>query len=192
MVNALVTIEDLDLVRIIPESISDDADVGATAYAIGEQLKAFVNDVQASLPLMPNLDRLPERIVDLLAWDYHVDYYDPDAPIAAKRERVRRAIQDHRIQGTKAAVQYILDVVFGEGNNVITEWFQNGGDPYTFEIETEGAFVEGVMTKLAEALMCFKNVRSWYVLKAKRVSELQMCTGFAMNTMVSKSFTVTN
>ena len=52
---------------------------------------------QAELVLiLPRLKKLPEEIVDELAWQYHVDFYDVAADIAMKQELVRKAIARHR------------------------------------------------------------------------------------------------
>ncbi len=156
----MTKLADLALRDILPPSIADDDQITALANALDTETQAIVADLARYLPFLAKLDNLPERIVDLLAWQFHLDYYEADAPIATKRALVRDAIRRHRIQGTKAAVLAILDRFFGAGNSHLAEWFEYGGDPYTFTVFTGVMLDAATLARFERAIAVAKNVRS--------------------------------
>ncbi|MEN6371906.1 MAG: phage tail protein I [Armatimonadota bacterium] len=166
MDNAISRVDDVSLYELLPESIKGDDQLMAVCDALDQQMTDIAEDIEVYLPFLPNLDNIPERIVDLLAWQYHVDDYDPAADIAIKRGRVMSAIADHRIQGTPKAVKNVLDAMFGKDNYSMFEWFEYGGEPYHFRVvaTTSIELTEDFMTRLENALVPAKNVRSWYDL----------------------------
>ena len=110
--------------------------------------------------LLPRLDELSEEVIDLLAWQWHVDFYEPSADIATKRQLVRESIAWHRIKGTKAAVEKMARTVFKGG--VVTEWFEYGGEPYHFRIDllTAPNITQDDTARLLAVVNAAKNVRS--------------------------------
>lgn len=102
-------------------------------------------------------------LLDELAWQFHVDFYDKSANFHRRKELVRKAIIFHRTKGTPQAVIDLLNTVF-PSNTQLYEWFQYGGEPYHFKIvtsafdsfenkETYDAFIK--------ALDSVKNARSY-------------------------------
>lgn len=80
---------------------------------------------------------MPENIVDYLARQYHVDFYQADLSLDAKRKLVKNSIIWHRHKGTKWAVEQVVSTVFEHPAHV-EEWFEYGGDPYKFKITASG------------------------------------------------------
>ncbi|NMB19201.1 MAG: phage tail protein I, partial [Erysipelothrix sp.] len=98
--------------------------------------------------------------VDLLAWQFHVDFYDPALSLTAKRNLVKSSILVHKRKGTPWAVRQVCNDAFGYAE--IIEWFDYGGEPYHFSILTEGSLVDSVAWQsFFRALESAKNVRSW-------------------------------
>ena len=110
---------------------------------------------------MPRLDELPEEIVDELAWQYHVDFYDYSADIEKKRALVRQAIAWHKRKGTPAAVEEVCTAVF-QTARVFENW-EYGGEPYHFQVRLieEAVPDEKVIDNLQRAIQQTKNTRSW-------------------------------
>lgn len=98
----MLELKDNALQRILPSSISSDATVKDIVQAISSRLAQLGEQAERVL-ILPRLKKLPEEIVDELAWQYHVDFYDVAADIAKKQELVRKAIARHRYKGTPAA-----------------------------------------------------------------------------------------
>lgn len=96
----MLELKDNALQRILPSSISGDATIKDIVQAISGRLAQLGEQAELVL-ILPRLKKLPEEIVDELAWQYHVDFYDVSADIAKKRELVRKAIARHRYKGTQ-------------------------------------------------------------------------------------------
>ena len=155
----MVNIRQARLIDLLPDSIRNDKQVKAAAEALDRELQAATSAIDRTM-LLPILDELPESVVDLLAWQWHVDFYDPSLDIAKKRKLVRQSVSWHRIKGTKAAVEAVVSASF-EPSKVL-EWFEYGGEPFHFKIVTEDATTDQKhLTRLREAIGSAKNTRSW-------------------------------
>ena len=101
-------LELISLHDVIPHSISGDKNVQAILRAADPQLNEVSQSVREAF-ILSRLNELPENVIDLLAWQWHVDFYEPELPIATKRELVRESISWHRKKGTKAAIISALE-----------------------------------------------------------------------------------
>ena len=148
------------LKQTLPSSIASDKTVQAICDAIAVKL-VDINNKTALLLLLPRLEQLSEGLVDELAWQYHVDFYDYSASIDKKRALVRQAIAQHRYKGTPAAVEEVCTAVFQSAQ--VKEWFEYGGSPYHFQVVLIEAPVpdETVVDNLVRAIKVTKNTRSW-------------------------------
>jgi phage tail P2-like protein len=187
MTDSINLVSDLALRTILPPSITDDDQLTAVADGLDPESHSIVSDAAVGLPYMANIGTLPERILDLLAWQFHVDFYESDLTLAQKRELVRGAIAFHRIQGTRAAVQSVLDTVFGVGNADLAEWFEYGGDPYTFTVATRLTLSESIIARFSRAIAVAKNVRSHYTLQQMKSEDMSVKVGFAQHMMIYRT-----
>lgn len=148
------------LQRILPSSISGDATVKDIVQAISGRLAQLGEQAELVL-ILPHLKKLPEEIVDELAWQYHVDFYDVAADITKKRELVRKAIARHRYKGTPAAVEEVCSAAFDTAE--VVEWYEYGGEPYHFRVRMvqESIPDETTMAEMVKAVNSAKNTRSW-------------------------------
>jgi len=78
------------------------------------------------------IDELGEDVLDILAHDLRVDWYDDSYPIAAKRAVIKDSVKVHKRLGTKYAVVTALGSVFPKSE--VQEWFEYGGEPFCFRI----------------------------------------------------------
>jgi phage tail P2-like protein len=162
-------LRELALAEILPGSISGDRQVDAGARALDPELRRVTIDTREAL-ILSRLDELPEPVIDLLAWQYHVDFYEPEAlPLERKRALVRGSIAWHRRKGTLWAVRRILSDL-GLDDVRIREWWQLGSDPHTFAIEARWRGDQDRVTTflgpdtnrlLWRAVEATKPVRSW-------------------------------
>ena len=120
------------LLDILPQNLLRDEQIKAAAQALDAELQKITAATKEAL-LLPRLDELPEAVIDLLAWQWHVDFYEPNMSLKTKRQLVRESIAWHRLKGTKAAVEKMVQAVFRGG--VVTEWFEYGGEPYHFRVD---------------------------------------------------------
>ena len=152
-------LQSVSLLDILPPNLLADKQIHAAARALDDELQKITAETRNAL-LLPRLDELSEEVIDLLAWQWHVDFYEPSADIATKRQLVRESIAWHRIKGTKAAVEKMARTVFKGG--VVTEWFEYGGEPYHFRIDllTAPNITQDDTARLLAVVNASKNVRS--------------------------------
>lgn len=150
---------------LIPGSIAEDPQVEAAVLALDGQL-ADINSHLIQTIILPRIDELSEAILDLLLWEFHITL-DEGAGLAVsveeKRDLVRRAVEIHRLKGTKAALLRIFEMLSMRG--VISEWYEYGGEPYKFKVEilelSERGLDEQTYVLLERLIDEYKNVRSW-------------------------------
>ncbi len=149
----------VSLLDILPDSILADKQISAAAQALDWELQR-VTAATAEVLHLPRLDVLPEKVVDILAWQFHVDFYEPvGMDLETKRNLVKESIAWHRIKGTPAAVDKLVSTVFGD--SWTKEWFEYGGKPYHFRVVTENVTTDKAQLKLMyDAINTAKNVRS--------------------------------
>lgn len=152
-------IDEILLKEILPPSIAGDGEVDNSAEALDGELLEVEGCIREAL-IVSRIDELPEELVDLLAWQWHVDFYPPDLSLTAKRNLVRSSIPWHRKKGTLWAVKRLCEDVFGKAE--VTEWYQYGGTPYRFRVATEGRLsTEEAWRLFFQSLDHAKNTRSW-------------------------------
>lgn len=155
----MLNISDISLLDLIPPNLKSDPQVQAAATALDAELKAVTEAVKGII-LYSRIDELPEEIIDHLAWQFHVDYYNPNLPLDVKRTLVKNSLAWHRSKGTPATVEELITAVFDEGQ--VVEWWEYGGDPYMFKVVTFNAQVTNeIAQEFIRALNSIKNARSW-------------------------------
>jgi phage tail P2-like protein len=129
---------------LLPKSIKDDPTVQAAASSLDTELQAVNSRLELPI-LLPRLNELPEEVVDLLAWQFHVDFWEPDLPIESKRDLVRQSIAWHKYKGTVWAVRQALiwagfgDAEIKEHKQLIRAWIEAGGDLLDGEDTLDGS-----------------------------------------------------
>jgi phage tail P2-like protein len=104
----------------------------------------------------------PEVLLPWLAWEETVDIWEPDWPVARKREAIAQSWHLHRHKGTRRALEDAINLL-GYGAR-LEEWFEYGGAAYHFrvrvEIGSEDALALDRMILLTRTALQYKNVRS--------------------------------
>lgn len=144
---------------IVPQSISGDKTVRKLCQLLDKLLFPIDQAAKQSL-IYSKIDTLPLEVMDLLAWQLHVDSYDMAADDSTKRSMVKTAILDHRYKGTPWALTQAVRLVIPDGK--IKEWQDYGGNPYRFKVTTEQGLSSAIhLQNLLRAIANSKNVRSW-------------------------------
>lgn len=84
------------------------------------------------IAIYPLLDEQPESLLDILAYDFKVDWYDYEYPIRAKRQLIKGNVLAHKRQGTVYATRSVLDSLYPKSD--MEEWFTYGGEPGYFRL----------------------------------------------------------
>ena len=153
---------DVKLIDLHTPSIADDPNVKAMSEALDVLLHETVGFVEnvAIIKRIVRRTATESWLVDEMAHQWHVDFYDPTLPFETRLELVANWIELHLLKGTPAVVEKIVTIVFADAE--VEEWFEYDGVPYAFKVGTEITDVTGdEMKKLVDAIFSVKNTRSW-------------------------------
>lgn len=148
---------DSELIQILPDTIKKDPELKAISFSIANTVKKLIRYAD-SISTYAVIDVLPERILDLMAIENRVSYYDETMEVEKKREIIRNAMRWYEKAGTPKAVEELIQIVFGEGK--VLEWFDYGGKPYRFKIQTNASMTPEVEKKIRKMIKSVKNTRS--------------------------------
>lgn len=131
---------------VLPESISHDECIKACSAAAEQELTASTARIASLLLYARLFDRqkisecasevlqricslggyisLEESLLDLLAWQFHVDDYDIAKTYDEKLAMVKASIRIHRKKGTKWAVKRAVEAALQDTELRIKEWFE--------------------------------------------------------------------
>lgn len=157
--------------KLLPYSLSQDPVLVAMFEALVIQLKEAYDEADLLYDLV-NIDKLPEPLLDVIAYEKHVDFYDNQLTIHQKRELIKSSISWHRKKGTRWAVERVVSIVYPNAN--VYEWFEYDGHKYRFKIEVDEPFIASKdMKRLRELIEATKNKRSWLEYIAIKMPQTQ-------------------
>ncbi|MCL2488631.1 MAG: phage tail protein I, partial [Oscillospiraceae bacterium] len=113
-----------NLLRILPDVLKNDESMLALANAIIGVLAGQPDDIEEVM-IYTRIDKLPEPLLDILAYDFKVDWWDANYTLAEKRRVLKESWAVRRRLGTKAAVQRAVSAIFDD--TLVQEWFEYGG-----------------------------------------------------------------
>ena len=153
-------LQSVSLLDILPTNLLADEQINAAANALDTELKKITAATKEAL-ILSRIDELSNDVIDLLAWQLHVDFYEELTSIKEKRNAVKQSIAMHRVKGTRMAVELALHMVYESGE--VSEWFEYGGRPYYFRVRfvcPERIRTEDV-DRVIRIINTIKNRRSW-------------------------------
>jgi len=155
-------LSNFSILNLMSPNLAADRNVKMMAEAFDEVLRDIIKKIP-DIAIIPNLvlnKIVNETLIDLLAWQFHVDFYDPTLPIETKSELVLKSLDWHTRKGTPSVVEEIVSTVFSRAE--IQEWFTYGGLPYRFRIGTDEEIPnEEVRKNLIRTINSVKNTRSY-------------------------------
>jgi phage tail P2-like protein len=116
------TLRKSKLVDLCTPSISYDRQVQSGCAAFDNQMYEII-DATGVVVMIPNIMGLTDsNLVNILAWQFHVDFYDASKPLEFRKNLVQQAISWHKRKGTVALVQEVLDT-YWPGGATLLEWY---------------------------------------------------------------------
>ena len=106
----MLKLDNITLMNLAPPSIKNDKNISAILKALDPELQE-INSSISQLLIYSQIDSLPEKLIDLLAWQWHVDFYELANNLDAKREMVKGSIEWHRHKGTAYAILKALEML---------------------------------------------------------------------------------
>jgi P2-related tail formation protein len=111
------------LIDACTSSISYDAQVKSACKAFDEQMYEIIDDT-GQVIMIPNIMELTdETLVDILAWQFHVDFYDKTRDLEFRKRLVQMSIIWHKTKGTVALVEEVINT-YWPGSAYLQEWFE--------------------------------------------------------------------
>lgn len=150
-------IYDVNFADYLPEALKHDPKMKAFAEAVTKEALTVSKEIKTVL-IYSRIDELSEELIDILAYDMHIDWYDCSYPLSVKRNILKNSIKVHKKMGTKYAVEKAIRAVYTDAE--IKEWFEYNGKPYYFKVKTAGILSENMMLFFAETIGRTKSVRS--------------------------------
>ena len=151
-----------NFLREFPFVLSEQRKIFALAQAIALELRRHYEAISEA-NIYSRIDDLPEAILNTLAFDLKIDWWNGDYSVEQKRQTLKNAWQIYRTMGTKAAVETALSAVYPDAK--VQEWFEYGGEPYHFRISFDRANedIGSVHYQRVMRLITFyKNLRSHF------------------------------
>ncbi len=122
------------LLRALPGVLREDAVTLGLASAIAAELEEAVSKVSL-VNIYANIDTMNESMLDILAKDFKVDWWRPNATLVEKRNALKASWYVHKHLGTKSAIETAVADYLGSGR--VEEWFEYGGQPHHFRVASE-------------------------------------------------------
>ena len=127
------------------------------AKAIEAALKYFAGTVASAYDRFGNVEQMPEKRLDELAWEYNC-LYDYSGTLEEKRRWIAEAAPIYNVYGT---AQAIIKYLYGVFDSVeVEEASGYGGDPYHFRVTVSGEVTESKAQWAYKAIASAKNTRS--------------------------------
>ena len=153
----MIKLSEAELTSLLPPFIKDDAEVKAISYAYKMGMEKMIAFAEIST-LYASIKDLPDEVVDLLALELQSQYYDESMDIDIKRNIVSNSLAWYARGGTVSAVDEMVQTIFGEGE--VIEWYEYGGEPGTFYINTITELTPDIIADFNDIIDKVKNIRS--------------------------------
>lgn len=161
-----------NLLLLLPSALVHDPSMMALAEASAGALEKRLAEIDR-VRVIANIDGLDEDLLDILARDFKVDWWDGNYSLDEKRQTLKDSWRVHKTLGTKAAVETAISAIYPETK--VAEWFEYGGEPYHFKLYIDVSH-EDIHSerhrRVLERMNFYKNLRSHldsiiYIIRAE-------------------------
>lgn len=129
----MTNLYDGQIIDLLNNGLRNNPEVQALSYAI-QQEKQRILRLADTTRTAAVIDELPEAVLDHLAVELRTQYYGADLPIETKRTLIKNTLIWYQKAGTLAAVKELSTIAYGDCD--VQEWFQYGGEPGYFKVNT--------------------------------------------------------
>ena len=150
----------LELFASFPMALLADKRLAAAGLVLAEALAIRWRETEEG-SFYANIDRLDEPMLDALAFDFKVDWWDETYTLEEKRRTLKDSWRVHRMLGTKAAVETAIRAIYPETD--AAEWFEYDGEPFHFRLYIDLSDVMGDKTRpwhVMDRVNFYKSLRS--------------------------------
>ena len=176
----MISLRDAKITQALPQILAKEPWAQAMAYAVNRQLIQMLTYADGTM-VLANVDEMSDAVLDILARELRLPYYDMNFAISVKRDLVKGALQYWATAGTVESLTKILTNIFGDAE--IEEWFEYGGEPGYFRILTTNPNVSGeTLEQFRKTAQDVKRLSAWLeeVLVDLGSSNMELKQGFAL------------
>ena len=131
----------------------------ALAYAYDRQKKLFLERLKR-VYIWADLDNVDENKLDFLAVECRVLFYNSSLSPDVKRKLIQNSIYWYMKLGTRQAMEEMIDIVFGNENTNVEEWYTYAGDAFHFRVVVGTTVTQTSIKEFLLYLNRVKNARS--------------------------------
>lgn len=176
----MIALQEAKITDALPQILAKEPWVQAMAYAVNNQLARLLTYANGVM-VLASIDKMPDTVLDVLALELRLPYYDPTYSTTIKRELIRGGLQYWATVGTPESLTKILINIFGDAE--IEEWFEYGGEPGYFRILTTNPNVSGeTLEQFRKTAQDVKRLSAWLeeVLVDLGLPNMVFTQGFAL------------
>lgn len=170
-----------NLMLAFPSSLAEDDDKRALASVTAQELCELYEDNNI-LAIYARIDELDETMLDILAYDFKIDWWDENYTLEEKRETFKSCWDVKRKLGVPFACYLAISALYQ--NAEIQEWYNYDGNPFYFKIHIDSGEVLTDCDKLqrvVEGIRYYKNKRSILeTIEIDIAKQVKMFIGFAL------------
>ena len=130
----MIKLSDGELLDIMPIEFKRQPEVAALSYALKCQYARMYERLRA-VYVYASIDTCSEAVLDHLAMEMRIRYYDTSFAIERKRTLVKNAILVSLKDGTKYAVDQVIQTALGSSDDKSQDWYEYGGEPGHFKVD---------------------------------------------------------
>lgn len=153
----------IDLLKILPNLLKEDEFSKNISLILNKYLNE-ISDTYDNLFLMKNLDKFDDRVLDEIAKDKSIVWYDSALSIEQKIKIIRSHRLVYRVLGSEKAVLQLIQDYFGSSGS-IQNWHEYGGTHHRFKITLNDLpHVESFLDffyRFLDSLMWVKSADTW-------------------------------
>lgn len=144
----------------LPIALRHDPKMIALGKAVADVLAKRQAELEP-LNIYGHIEDLPEEMLDILASDFKVDWYDCDYPLEAKRKLLVTERYIHRRLGTTGAIRRFVQAIYPGAD--IEEWFSYNGEPHHFRLTLNIFEILSLeaLERIIRAIQIVKRLSSW-------------------------------
>ena len=125
------SLEDARIIDGLPQIVSEQdwvLTISEAFQGLHRKTIQYARDSQ----IYTAIDTIPEELLDILAVNWKIDWYNTEFSIERKRRIIKTAIEIRRIMGTVKAVRLQADSI--NPGTYLEEWFEYNGTPGTYRL----------------------------------------------------------
>jgi len=125
----------ITLLDLLPPNFKTKAHSHALSAALDAAFQEIVS-YSENVKVYADIDNLNEAGLDSLAMQWKIKGYKDSLPPANKRQLVKSGLLYQLFLGTAKVIKDKARAIYN-GEAIVSEWFEYGGEPYLFKVDIE-------------------------------------------------------